>query len=132
MTAPISCDINHRRRRPLSAYSVRAKYRIVPYAHLMFTGNVTIYTAMINNFIQTGNLPYRLIRFVQGWGHCVCNIGDSKCYRPFISSTLLVRGSRQNEYAVTSINILFTYKIYYINTCIPAYYYTFLERLKNN
>jgi len=83
------------RRRPLSAYSVRAKtaYCTV-YAHLMFTGNVTIYTAMINNFIQTGNRPYRLIRFVQGWGHSICNIGASKCYRPFIGSMLLVRGSR--------------------------------------
>lgn len=87
------------------------------YAHLMFTGNVTIYTAMINNFIQTGNRPYRLIRFVQGWGHSICNIGASKCYRPFISSMLLVRGSRQNEYAVTNTNLLFTYK-YYINTRI--------------
>jgi len=67
----------------------------------MFTGNVTIfYTAMINNFIQTGKWPYRLIRFAQGWGHCN-NIGASKCYRPFISSTLLLHGSRQNERAVT-------------------------------
>jgi len=126
MTATISCDNINRRRRPLSAYSVRVKDRIVPYAHLMFTGNVTIiYTAMINNFIQTGKWPYRLIRFVQGWGHCVRNIGASKCYRPFISSTLLLHRSRQNERAVTiiilyccTLSYFFAYKyhiaMYYI------------------
>lgn len=117
MTAAISCDMNHRRR-PQSAYSVSEKHRIVPYAYLMFTGGVTIYTAMINNFIQTGNQPYRLIRFAQGWGHCVSNIGASKCYRPFISSMLLLRGSRQDERAVTNNNIiLFDYK-YQINICV--------------
>jgi len=107
MTATISCDIICAAVLWVHTACALRPYCTV-YAHLMFTGNVTIYTAMINNFIQTGNRPYRLIRFVQGWGHSICNIGAWKCYRPFISSMLLVRGSRQNECAVTNINLFRT------------------------